>query len=100
MQPEDRASMHKRALVKYETVNKAFHRGGDYRGNGGTRSPKILVGGCWTADFDVGCNIKQLYIRNWLCPWTTLGAPPPDPRPPAIQKKSPPLHFTTTNVLL
>jgi len=35
-------------------------RGGDYRGDGGTRPPNILVGGCWTADVDVGCNIKQL----------------------------------------
>jgi len=26
-----------------------------------------------------------------LCPWTPLGAPPPDPRHPTIQKKLPPL---------
>jgi len=48
-------------------------RGGHYRGD---TSPNILVPPDWPPD-------------QGLCPWNLLEAPPTDPRPPTIQKKSP-----------
>jgi len=70
---EDWRSLHFNCQF-FSKANVSAHcgRGGDYRGDGGDTSPQHF-GWPWPPE-------------QGLCPWTPLGAPPPDLRPPPFRR--------------
>jgi len=77
---------------------RAITRGGHCRGH----VPPTFWGGGLYYQNSISFQLQGVRLPwppdQGLCPWTTLGAPPPDPRSPTIQKKSPPLAITTISL--
>jgi len=82
--PNDLYSRYQHAMSILHTVHYTVvcSRDGDYRGFGGTRPPTFRP------------------LTTLPLVWTPLGTPPPDPRPPTTQKKSPPVVCSAESYLI